>query len=73
MSSESSGTGSHLDSPTTSTVDVERSEDIIMHEASWPPPDIIIGADVILWPNAVAALLLSIKWLLQLNPRLVIK
>ena len=31
-------------------------------------PDVIVGADVILWPNAVLHLLLSIKWLLAMKP-----
>ena len=30
-------------------------------------PEVIIGADVILWPNFVIPLLLTVKWMLSLN------
>lgn len=31
-------------------------------------PDVIIGADVILWPNQIIALLHTIRWLLECKP-----
>lgn len=37
-------------------------------ENKCPPPDIIIGADVILWPAYTRALLLTVRWLLSLKP-----
>lgn len=40
-----------------------------LEEAGSPLPDIIVGADVILWPAYTRALLLTVRWLLALKPR----
>lgn len=37
--------------------------------AKFGEPDVIIGADVILWPDYVDPLLLTIRWLLSVKPR----
>ena len=41
----------------------EQSHDDRLHD----PPDVIIGADVILWPNTVLPLCLTLKWHLALK------
>lgn len=43
------------------------SNEINEYETNYP--DVIIGADVILWPNFVAPLLTTVKLLLSYRPR----
>lgn len=40
-----------------------------LQETGSPIPDVVIGADVILWPAYTQALLQTVRWLLALKPR----
>lgn len=40
-----------------------------LERSSAPLPDVIVGADVLLWPAYTLPLLLTVRWLLALKPR----
>lgn len=43
-------------------------EEVASIVAKYGEPEVIIGADVILWPDYVAPLMLTIRWLLSCKP-----